>query len=127
MRVGKCQWSVIPVLLVILLTLISCNTSGIDKKKFKDLYRATVAIKASTEVGVNVMDFGALIRNLNTELIMIEDNVDSGSNNQEKELASQFRKVFVLYNQSFSAWKTQIESRDKSPESVVQVYWSRGG
>ncbi len=74
-------------------------------------YHALKAIEGSITVGVSYSDFGALVRNLSTELLILEDRMQADASKQRayRPVVNELRELLTMYRDSLEVWKDYIQ------------------
>jgi hypothetical protein len=91
-----------------------------SQSKFENLYRATKAIKGAIAVGVSLNRLSELLQNASTEVLIAQDVAKSEN---ERKLADAYRDTLLIYAESTTIWKKQIEDAryDWIPKGEVYV------
>jgi hypothetical protein len=96
-------------LLLNLFAALSCGwfKPTVDQAKFEPAYKAMKSIQGATAVGVNYMRFGELLGNFATEVSIAADKTAS---DKEREILVHYATVLVIYNDSYTIWRTSLSS-----------------
>ncbi len=92
-------------------------------KKFDGVYHAAKKIEAATSVGVNYMQFGELLQNLATEILILKDKKKT---KKEEELFDIYEGVLFYYKSSYEEWKKKIDypySYGEKADDLIQTRW----
>lgn len=93
-----------------------------DATKFDGVNRAAKKIEASTSVGINYQQFGELLQNLATEILITRDKLTT---DKERSILAQYTTIVDAYKDSHLLWQYKIEDHSKGDvwamENVIVV------
>ncbi len=103
---GK-QTKILIVLQVIFFLVVSCSSkSGIDKGKFVQLDRATLAVKTSLSSGASYRQLTERVQGLSAEIASVKGKV---ATKEEKELLEAYSDLLAMYRDGLLLWKYKLE------------------
>lgn len=89
---------------------------SLDPRKFSDLIRIAVKMQSATDLGVNIGDFSALLRDFNTELRLAKSQA---ANRTERDGVERFSDAYATYEDVLVVW-TERNQADRDRLSGVQ-------
>ena len=82
----------------------------LDTTKFDGVNRASKKVEASMNIGISYQQFGELLQNLATEILIARDKI---STDREKAILGRYSEALDIYKDSHLLWKYKIEDHAK--------------
>ena len=100
------------------------DIDAIRKDVFMDTYKATKTIKANISVGVDVKEFGELIRKFAVAIEMLP----KPKNSKEEDLIKQYGDIIAIYKDSLDIWESRISSTSSTtPRGFIPILGFKKG